>query len=392
MLYSVKSMKEYLCVKPSRRYSIHSLSLIKVRAIKEAKDLATLPLGELIGNLNVYEMILENDGLASKATKEKVKSLALKAKVTREQTSDDSDSQGGNVKDVDEDEAEAFNLMARNFQIMEMILEIKAVEAQDKSVSAIITRKKVTSLVSVQIQRKTRLLSEELGAIVKTTMNCKRMQHVSWKSILKRTLFTTYKEYDGGHVIFGSNLKGKVVGGGNISHDSIRITNVEHVTGLAFNLISIGQLCDDYYVVKFTKVDCTISKIGKILAKGHRRNGLYTCKLEDNFKQQICLASMVDNSMLWHKRLGHANMRKSRKKSVLPDNPMSSPDNVLDNQIFDTLSTDSHPSNVEMYVIDEEDDGDNMIIPQTLSEEIKTRIDNTRYPPPLLKEIGEDEI
>ncbi|GJS37717.1 retrovirus-related pol polyprotein from transposon TNT 1-94 [Tanacetum coccineum] len=124
-----------------------------------------------------------------------------------------------------------------------------------------------------------------------------------------RRLFTSYKAYDGGHVVFGSNLKGKVVGGGNITHDSITITNVEHVSGLAFNLISVGQLCDDDCVVSFTKVDCTISKNGKTLAKGHRRNGLYTCKLGDNSKQQICLASVVDNSTLWHRRLGHANMR-----------------------------------------------------------------------------------
>ncbi|GJS03113.1 hypothetical protein Tco_0319621 [Tanacetum coccineum] len=52
----------------------------------------------------------------SKTTKEKVKSLALKAKVTREQTSDDSDSQEGSDKDIDEEEAEAFNLLARNFR------------------------------------------------------------------------------------------------------------------------------------------------------------------------------------------------------------------------------------------------------------------------------------
>ncbi|GJY63074.1 zf-CCHC domain-containing protein [Tanacetum coccineum] len=88
----------------------------KVTTIEEAKDMATLPLDELVGNLKVYEMILENDGIASKTTtKEKVKSLALKAKVTREQTSDDSDSQGGIDEDVDEEEAKAFNLMARNF-------------------------------------------------------------------------------------------------------------------------------------------------------------------------------------------------------------------------------------------------------------------------------------
>ncbi|GKG13658.1 hypothetical protein Tco_0350618, partial [Tanacetum coccineum] len=55
------------------------------------------------------------DSGASNTTKEKVKSLALKAKVTIEQTSDDSDSQEGSDEDVDEEEAEAFNLMARNF-------------------------------------------------------------------------------------------------------------------------------------------------------------------------------------------------------------------------------------------------------------------------------------
>ncbi|GJT70004.1 hypothetical protein Tco_1029290 [Tanacetum coccineum] len=68
-------------------------------------------------NNHVYEMVLDNNGVASKTTKENVKSLALKAKVTREQTSDDSNSQGGSDEDVDEEEeAEEFNLMARNFR------------------------------------------------------------------------------------------------------------------------------------------------------------------------------------------------------------------------------------------------------------------------------------
>ncbi|GKC92621.1 hypothetical protein Tco_1158063 [Tanacetum coccineum] len=61
-------------------------------------------------------MVLDNDGVASKTTKEKVKSLDLKAKITREQTSNDSDYRGGSDEDVDEEEeAEAFNLLARNF-------------------------------------------------------------------------------------------------------------------------------------------------------------------------------------------------------------------------------------------------------------------------------------
>ncbi|GJZ67448.1 hypothetical protein Tco_0630688 [Tanacetum coccineum] len=51
----------------------------KVTAIEGSKDLSTLPLDELIGNLNVYEVVLEKDLEASKNKKEKYKSLALKA-------------------------------------------------------------------------------------------------------------------------------------------------------------------------------------------------------------------------------------------------------------------------------------------------------------------------
>nr|GEY08391.1 retrovirus-related Pol polyprotein from transposon TNT 1-94 [Tanacetum cinerariifolium] len=80
--------------------------------IEEAKDLATLPLDELIGNLKVYKMVLENDGVVSNTIKEKVKSLALKSNVTMEQISYNSDSQDGS----DEDEDEEFNMMARNFR------------------------------------------------------------------------------------------------------------------------------------------------------------------------------------------------------------------------------------------------------------------------------------
>ncbi|GJZ91138.1 hypothetical protein Tco_0663065 [Tanacetum coccineum] len=86
-------------------------------AIEEAKDLATLTLHEVISNLKVYEMVLDNNGVASKTTKEKVKSLALKAKVTREQTSDDSDIQDGSDEELDEEEAEAFNLLLRNIPL-----------------------------------------------------------------------------------------------------------------------------------------------------------------------------------------------------------------------------------------------------------------------------------
>ncbi|GKB87831.1 retrovirus-related pol polyprotein from transposon TNT 1-94 [Tanacetum coccineum] len=47
----------------------------KVTTIEEAKDLATFTLDELIGKLKVYELVLDNDGVTSKTTKEKVKNF-----------------------------------------------------------------------------------------------------------------------------------------------------------------------------------------------------------------------------------------------------------------------------------------------------------------------------
>ncbi|GKA58259.1 hypothetical protein Tco_0757447 [Tanacetum coccineum] len=91
---SLKSLDLDYFSKNHVRKFLHGLPLksrAKVTAIKKAKDLDTLPLDELIDNLKVYEMVLDNDGVASKiTTNEKVKSLALKAKVTKEQTSDNS--------------------------------------------------------------------------------------------------------------------------------------------------------------------------------------------------------------------------------------------------------------------------------------------------------------
>ncbi|GKA82501.1 retrovirus-related pol polyprotein from transposon TNT 1-94 [Tanacetum coccineum] len=51
-----------------------------VTAIEESKDLSTLPLDDLIGNLKVHEVVLEKDSEISKSKKEKYKSLALKAR------------------------------------------------------------------------------------------------------------------------------------------------------------------------------------------------------------------------------------------------------------------------------------------------------------------------
>ncbi|GJS25276.1 retrovirus-related pol polyprotein from transposon TNT 1-94 [Tanacetum coccineum] len=98
-----------------------------------------------------------------------------------------------------------------------------------------------------------------------------------------RKLFSSYKAYNGGNVIFGSNLRG--------------------------NIISKGQICDNKCRVTFSEHDSEITKDGKVIGRGIRKKGLYVMKLGNKPKDQICLATIDENSMLWHRRLGHANMR-----------------------------------------------------------------------------------
>nr|GEW96149.1 hypothetical protein [Tanacetum cinerariifolium] len=58
----------------------------KVIAIEESKDLSSLSLDELIGNLKVYEVTMEKDSKIVKGKREKMKSLAVKSK---KESSDD---------------------------------------------------------------------------------------------------------------------------------------------------------------------------------------------------------------------------------------------------------------------------------------------------------------
>nr|GEX83430.1 retrovirus-related Pol polyprotein from transposon TNT 1-94 [Tanacetum cinerariifolium] len=124
-----------------------------------------------------------------------------------------------------------------------------------------------------------------------------------------RKLFSTYKAYNRGNVICDSNLHGNIIGNGTISNDSLKIDNVEHVDNLGFNLLSIGQICDNKCRVTFSKHDSEITKDGKVIGRGIRKKGVYVMKLENKTNDQICLATIDENSTLWHRRLGHANMR-----------------------------------------------------------------------------------
>ncbi|GJV79549.1 hypothetical protein Tco_1515419 [Tanacetum coccineum] len=59
--------------------ALHPKWRAKVMAIEESKDLSSLALDELIGNLKVHELVMEKDSEIYRGKKEIVKSIALKA-------------------------------------------------------------------------------------------------------------------------------------------------------------------------------------------------------------------------------------------------------------------------------------------------------------------------
>ncbi|GJR81197.1 hypothetical protein Tco_0151982 [Tanacetum coccineum] len=68
--------------------ALHPKWRAKVTAIEESKDLTSLSLDELIGNLKVYEVIIKKDSKMVKGKREQNRSLALKAK--KESSDEDS--------------------------------------------------------------------------------------------------------------------------------------------------------------------------------------------------------------------------------------------------------------------------------------------------------------
>ncbi|GJX02782.1 hypothetical protein Tco_0188698 [Tanacetum coccineum] len=97
------SIKNYV-----RRFlkALHPKWRAKVTGIEESKDLSSLSLDELIRNLKVHEVIMEKDTEVYKRKKEKVKSIALKAK---KESSDDETSTSGS-------EDEEYAMSVRDFK------------------------------------------------------------------------------------------------------------------------------------------------------------------------------------------------------------------------------------------------------------------------------------
>ncbi|GJV35138.1 hypothetical protein Tco_1407615 [Tanacetum coccineum] len=228
--------------------ALHPKWRAKVTSIEESKDLTSLSLDELIGNLKVYETIIKNDFEMVKAKGER-KSFALKAE---KESSDEECSTSGS-------EDNEYSMAVRDFKKFFKRREFPK-PPKDKNQRAFVggswsdsgeeddEKVKDETCLVAQASREICLgVDLEPDEWIKDN-GCSKHMTSNGK------LFSSYKAYNG------------------------------------------GQINDNMCRVTFSKHYSEITKDGKVIGKGIRKKGLYVMKLGNKPKDQICLATIDENS------------------------------------------------------------------------------------------------
>ena len=148
-----------------------------------------------------------------------------------------------------------------------------------------------------------------------------------------RSLFKVFKSKKGGNVTFGDGSKSQIKGKGIIFLPRLpNITNVLYVEGLRVNLLSISQICDQDFMVLFSKGKClVINEPRKKLISG-------VCTLDNYYGlvpdiDIVCNSIRLPNEHLWHQRMRHTSYKHlsivSKHESVLGIPKLSRMSNVV---------------------------------------------------------------
>nr|GEX41997.1 ribonuclease H-like domain-containing protein [Tanacetum cinerariifolium]GEX42976.1 ribonuclease H-like domain-containing protein [Tanacetum cinerariifolium] len=134
-----------------------------------------------------------------------------------------------------------------------------------------------------------------------------------------------YEEFDGRYVAFGRDRKGgKINGKVKISTCKLDFEDVYFVKKLKFNLFSVSQICDKKSSVLFIDTECVVLSPNfkllnesQVLLRVPRKNNMYNVYLKNvaPSRDLTCLfaKSTLDESNLWHRRLGHVNFKTMNK-------------------------------------------------------------------------------
>ncbi|GJY84912.1 putative ribonuclease H-like domain-containing protein [Tanacetum coccineum] len=140
-----------------------------------------------------------------------------------------------------------------------------------------------------------------------------------------KSYLTDYQDIDEGFVAFaGSPKRGKITRKGKIRTGKLDFEDVYFVKELKFNLFFVSQMCDKKNSVLFTEIECLIISPdfklldeSQVLLKVPRQNNMYSFNLK-NVVPTGCLTCLfakatIDESNLWHRRLGHGNFKTMNK-------------------------------------------------------------------------------
>ncbi|GJR05371.1 putative ribonuclease H-like domain-containing protein [Tanacetum coccineum] len=135
-----------------------------------------------------------------------------------------------------------------------------------------------------------------------------RLQHMNGN----KSYLIDYQDIDGGFVAFARSPKGgKITGKGKIRTGKLDFEDVYFVKELKFNLL-------------FTEIECLVLSPdfklpdeSQVLLKAHKQNNIYSFDLK-NVVPSGGLTSLfpkdtIDESNLWHRRLGHINFKTMNK-------------------------------------------------------------------------------
>nr|GEU55594.1 retrovirus-related Pol polyprotein from transposon TNT 1-94 [Tanacetum cinerariifolium] len=134
-----------------------------------------------------------------------------------------------------------------------------------------------------------------------------------------------FEELNGGYVAFGSNPKGgKISRKGKIRTRKLDFDDVYFVKELKFNLFSVSQMCDKKNSVLFTDTECLVLSPefkmpddNQVLLRVPRENNMYNVNLKNIVPSRdltcVFAKATLDESNLWHRRLGHINFKTMNK-------------------------------------------------------------------------------
>nr|GEX57904.1 retrovirus-related Pol polyprotein from transposon TNT 1-94 [Tanacetum cinerariifolium] len=136
---------------------------------------------------------------------------------------------------------------------------------------------------------------------------------------------SNFEELNVGYVAFGGNPKGgKITGKGKIRTEKLNFDDVYFVKKLKFNLFSVLQMCNKKNSVLFTDTECLVLSPdfklpdeNQVLLRVPRENNMYNVNLKNIVPSGdlTCLfvKATLDESNLWHRRLGHINFKTMNK-------------------------------------------------------------------------------